>query len=54
MTLMKAHKLVNILIKSKQEKKDGLQDSKQPWNTGDDFLKNVALIVVEGLDNDIE
>lgn len=54
MTLVKAHKFVNLQLKDKQEKKVKLLDKRYPWNTGEGFLSQVVALVTEGLDNDIE
>lgn len=54
MTLVKAHKLISLILKNKKEKKVKLLDKKHLWNTNDDFLKDVVALVVEGLDNYIE
>lgn len=53
-TLSKVHKLVNLILKNKKEKKVDMLDKKHPWNTGDEFLSQIVYMVIEGLDKDIE
>ena len=42
------------MLKYKKERKQGITDPKQPWNRGDDIIRDMASLVAEGIDNDIE
>ena len=42
------------MLKYKKERKQGIMNPNQPWNQGDDIIKDMASLVAEGIDNDIE
>ena len=54
MTLAKAHKLLDLMIKHKLAAKEDVIDPKKQWNREYDIMRSAASTVADGIENDIE
>lgn len=54
MTVVKAIKGLELLIKNKQEVKAGMLDPEQPWNRGHDQVLDLAQTMATVLQRDID